>query len=146
MNGGYRVFRFDVEVGEEEKRKGVEVEEEGEVRVVWNVVLKGWGGAFLMMDRIGRGKKRVVSSGGEEEEMWFSEELPGPACCSRAVAGAGGSGLVAELVLGLGLDGGEGGRRRRKVERVSFGLMSGVEWRYLSVDDALIYLQPFLLA
>ncbi|RVW36014.1 putative F-box protein [Vitis vinifera] len=70
---------------------------------------------------------------------WFSSELPAPVCCSGRV----GSGLVADLRLGFcEAEDGRGGRVR--VGKVGVGVLSVVSWRYVSVDDALRYLQHFL--
>lgn len=130
LNRESGVFRFEVEVG----NAAVAVDVFKEMRVVWNVVMEGWRGAVAVMDTVGKGR----AVGGGEDEIWFSEELPGNVGCSVTDGGFSGGGVVAELGLGLG----EG----RRVERVRFGLMSSVkEWRYLSVEDALLYMQPFLL-
>ncbi|KAE8731208.1 putative inactive purple acid phosphatase 16-like [Hibiscus syriacus] len=83
-----------------------------------------------MMDRKGKLSSRLRAA-----EGWFSEELPCPGCCSGDV----GSGIVADVKLGIG------GGADMKVEKVSVGLMRIVEWRYLSIEDGLRYLQHFLL-
>ncbi|KAB2631201.1 F-box protein [Pyrus ussuriensis x Pyrus communis] len=89
--------------------------ERGRIRIQWQV--------FGMMD-----------CEGKEMEGWFSEELPSPVgCCSSVV----GRGIVADLKLGL-CDG-------RRVNKVSVGMLSVADRRYVSVDDALRYLQHFLL-
>jgi len=107
-------------------------EEEEELRVTWNVVLKGWGGVFTMVER--EGKVRLVS-GGEE---WFWEELPVPGCCSGAVVSA----MLGDLKVAMcEVKDGSG----MKVEEVSVGILRVGDWRYVSVEDGLRYLQHFLL-
>lgn len=125
------IFRFDVEVREE--KCWVEMEGLDEVRVMWNVVVEGYKGAFGMMDCEGKGNFVVGLEG------WFSKELPAAAGCCWS---GGVSGLVADLRLGLR---GDGGGRRAAVEVVSVGVLSVVSWRYVGVEDALRYLQHFLL-
>ncbi|XP_010246255.1 PREDICTED: probable F-box protein At5g04010 [Nelumbo nucifera] len=124
------VFRFDIEL-HGGNRSIIEMSEE--VRVTWTVVLKGWRGVFSMMDR--KEKGRLVAAG----ERWFSEELPSLGCCSNAVS----SSLVAEL--GLGFSYASDGDKKRRVEKVSMGILSVVSWGYLGIDDGLRYLQHFLL-
>lgn len=104
-----------------------------EVRVSWLVATGGWEAVFGMMECEGKG--RFVG----EREAWFSKELPSPGCCSSAAAA---SGLVAELRLGLG-GGGEG--EVVGVEEVWVGVLNVLSWRYVSTEDALRYLQHFLL-
>ncbi|XP_008240746.1 PREDICTED: probable F-box protein At5g04010 [Prunus mume] len=120
------IFKFDIDVDNHDAFEALEDEEA--VRVTWNVVLEGWRGVFGMMENC-KGKGGV--------EGWFSEELPSPRCCCGLSAVAC-SGIVADLKLGF-CDG------RRKVKKVSVGILSVVNWRYVSVDDALRYLQHFLL-
>lgn len=105
------------------------------VKIGWTVVMKGWRGAFTMMDRAVKG--RAVGGTG----LWFSEELPRPWCCSASMGG----GLEAELGLEFSDDGAGGKEGKRRVERMSLGLMSIADWRYVGVDDGLLYLQHFLL-
>ncbi|KAM7524464.1 hypothetical protein LguiA_014366 [Lonicera macranthoides] len=81
-----------------------------ELRVVWNVVLVGFGGVFSMMNC--KGKGRVGLGGGG----WFSEELPSSACCFSG----GKSGLSSDLRVRLG----EVGGGKVLVEKVSV-----VSWR-----------------
>ncbi|RDY04679.1 putative F-box protein, partial [Mucuna pruriens] len=121
------VFRFGIGCDGGVLREGME-----EVRVTWNVVLKGWRGVFTMMER--DGKVGFVPGG----EGWFSQELPAPGCCSGAVASA----VVADLTVRM--CGGKGGDGVR-VDRVSVGILSVVDWRYVGVEDGLRYLQHFLL-
>lgn len=125
------MFKFDIDV-EKGHSKAVE-----EVRVTWNVVMRGWEGVFTMMDL--EGKLKVVSSLAGEIG-WFSEELPSPRCCFWG----GGSGVVADFKLGFGR-GGSGGGGGIEVEKVSVGMLSTVSWRYLGMEDGLKYLQHFLL-
>uniref|UniRef100_A0A803P7C0 F-box protein n=1 Tax=Cannabis sativa TaxID=3483 RepID=A0A803P7C0_CANSA len=125
IGGGDGVFKFSVDVVNGEKSTFTEAEEA--VEVVWNVVLEGWNGIFTMMDCEG---KMGFSAGCEG---WFSAELPLPACFSGIV----GSGIVGDLKIGFG----SGGR----VEKVCVGILNVVNWRYVSVDDGLRYLDHFLL-
>ncbi|KAH7845121.1 hypothetical protein Vadar_017713 [Vaccinium darrowii] len=76
---------------------------------------------------------------------WFTEELPPPGCCLGG--GGTGSGLVADLRFGLRAEEGGSGSGGRKVvvEKVGVGMLNVTCWRYLSVDDALRYLQHFLM-
>lgn len=106
------------------------------VRVTWNVAIKGWGGVFTVMD-CGRKVRLVPGS-----EGWFTEELP--AGCWCCMSGGETSGVVADVkvVVCCGRRDGAGGRLR--VEKASVGMLSGMSWRYLSVDDGLRYLQRFL--
>ncbi|KAK7355221.1 hypothetical protein VNO80_14471 [Phaseolus coccineus] len=110
---------------------GVLKEGEEEVRVTWNVVLKGWGGVLTMVER--EGKVRLVGGG----EGWFWQELPAQGCCSGAVASA----MVGDLKVGMCEEKGGGVR----VEEVSVGILRVVDWRYVGVEDGLRYLQHFLL-
>ncbi|KAH6828703.1 hypothetical protein C2S53_018052 [Perilla frutescens var. hirtella] len=122
------IFRFDMDV---ESGNLVAFEELDSLRITWNVVLQGFEGVFTMMDCRGKGSFVLGLEG------WFSKELPPPGCCS----GGGASGLVADLRLGLR----EGGGGKAVVEKLSVGMLSIVSWRYVCVDDALRYLQHFLL-
>ena len=124
------MFRFDVGVGGKGTtvREGVE-----EVKITWNVVLKGWRGIFTMMDC--KGKVGFVAG----SEGWFSQELPAPGCCSSAVASA----AVADLKVGMCSETGSDGKV--SVNKVSVGILSVVDWRYVGVEDGLRYLQHFLL-
>ena len=76
-------------------------------------------------------------SGGEG---WFSAELPTAACCSSAAA----STTVADLKMGM-WGGNESSDRKVRVKKVSVGILSIAEWRYVGVEDGLRYLQHFLL-
>ncbi|PON64552.1 F-box domain containing protein [Trema orientale] len=119
------VFKFDVEVNGEKSTVAAAAEVVEEVKVTWNVALKGWSRVFTMMDCEG---KLRFSAGAEG---WFSAELPAAECCSGA-----GSGIVADLKVGFG---------RESVEKVSVGIMSVVNWRYVTVEDGLRYLQHFIV-
>lgn len=131
------VFRFDLGACD-----GNSVKVDG-LRVTWNVVLEGYKGVFTMMD-CGKGKGGFVVG---SSDGWFTEDLPRPpggGCCCSGGGGTGG-GLVADLRLGLrGAEEGGGGGKV-VVEKVGVGMMNVACWRYLSVDDALRYLQHFLL-
>lgn len=117
------VFRFDVAV-EDGGSEGWRLDGRREVRVAWNVVTKGLTGAMLMLDRVAKGGM----IGGE---LSFSEEIRGPACCWRSIR------VVAEVGIGFGSE--------RSVEKVNFRLMSSTECRYLTLNEGLLYMQPFLL-
>ncbi|CAK8571325.1 unnamed protein product [Lathyrus sativus] len=122
------VFSFGVGLEDCVLRKNEGLEEV--VKVTWNVVVKGWRGIFTLMD-CERKVKFVI--GGQE---WFSQELPAPSCCSKVVA----SSLVADMKVGMCDSGG-----KVRVEKVSMGILSVVDWRYVGVEDGLRYLQHFLL-
>ena len=64
------MFRFDVVYNCAVLREGVE-----EVRMAWNMVLRGWKGVFTMMERMGKMGFRLDGEG------WFSQELPALGCC-----------------------------------------------------------------
>ncbi|KAL1362856.1 hypothetical protein HN51_011068 [Arachis hypogaea] len=124
------VFRFDVGFGSD----GAAVEESvKEVKITWNVILKGWREVFTMMSC--KGKINFVAGA----EGWFSKELPAPGCCSSAV----GSAVVADMNVGL-MCGEKRSNGKVKVNKVSVGILSVVDWRYISVQDGLRYLQHFL--
>ncbi|XP_058728214.1 probable F-box protein At5g04010 isoform X2 [Vicia villosa] len=106
------VFSFGVGFEDCVLRKNEGLEEV--VRVTWNVVVKGWRGVFTLMDC----ERKVRFVGGGEE--WFSEELPAPSCCSKVVA----SSVVADVKVVMCDDG--GGKVR--VEKVSMGILSVVDW------------------
>ncbi|CAL1352356.1 unnamed protein product [Linum trigynum] len=131
------VFRFDVGAA-----SGVVLDADDEVRVMWHVVLRsGWTAAFTLMDVVV--KVRPEAAAGEVRGL-FSQELPPPGCCPF---GGGTSGLAADLKIEFA-DCWRGDDNRRKVlrvEKLSFGLLSTVDWRYVSVEDGLRYLQHFLL-
>ncbi|KAK9664413.1 hypothetical protein RND81_14G039800 [Saponaria officinalis] len=150
-------FRFEVDV-EDDVEWGVD-EVEG-VRVTWNVVDSEWKAVFAMAEESGAKKGGFASS----VDGWFTEELPTPWCCSGAMS----SGLVADLRLemehtsdsinaeaGTGNDkcfriGGSNtnntnnNNRKMKIKKVKVGVMCIINWRYLSVDDVLSYLDHFL--
>ncbi|XP_051148840.1 probable F-box protein At5g04010 [Andrographis paniculata] len=123
------IFRFDMEVETEAEVEAATLEK---LRITWNVVVEGYKGVFGMMECEGKGNFVFGLEG------WFSKELPAAGCCS----GGGVSGLVADLRLGFRHGGGEG---KAVVERVSVGVLNIVSWRYVWVEDALRYLQHFLL-
>lgn len=116
------VFRFDVSAAANAGSVGGLVT--GTVRVVWTVLTKGLKGAFTVMDANG--------VGGGPKDLWLSEELPPPACCSSLAP----SGLSAEAALTFG---------GSRVPILSLGLLDAACWGYARVDDALRYLQHFLL-
>jgi hypothetical protein len=127
------VFKFDIDVNYERSSAFEALED---VKITWNVVLRGWRGVFTMMDCEGT----VSFSPGSEG--WFSDELPSTGCCSSAAA----SGIVADLKMGFcGRRESSGGVGKVKARKVSVGILSIVNWRYVSVDDGLRYLQHFLL-
>ncbi|KAK8649254.1 hypothetical protein V6N13_129987 [Hibiscus sabdariffa] len=115
---GNQVFKFDI--GVNNNCFGGINECLEEMSITWNVVLEGWGAVFTMMDC----RRKTAAEG------WFWEELPGPGCCSRDV----GSGMVADVKVGSGAD-----------RKVSVGILRVGDWRYVSMEDGLRYLQHFLL-
>lgn len=121
------VFRFDLEINDD-KLLGIDVVDN--LRITWNVVLDGFKSVFSMMDCRGKGNFVLGLEG------WFSKELPSSGCCTSSEA----SGLVAELRLGVKENGG-----KIMVEKMSVGVLSIVSWRYIWIDDALRYLEHFLL-
>ncbi|KAK2651954.1 hypothetical protein Ddye_011810 [Dipteronia dyeriana] len=125
------VFRFDIDVDYGSFPAAETLEE---VKITWNVVLRGWQGIFTMIDCEEKLKLRAGSGG------WFSDSLPSPGCCSSEMAA---SGIVADLKLGFCRMRESYGKIR--VDKVSVGILSVVNWRYVSVDDGLRYLQHFLL-
>lgn len=126
-----RLFKFDINLDDENGNGGAVIGAREEVEVVWNIVLEGWRGVFTMIECGGRVGMAPRADG------WFSEELPAAGCCPNAVSG----GTVADLKLGLC---GNGGGSKVRIESVSVGMMSVVNWRYVSLDDGLMYLQHFL--
>ncbi|KAL0919782.1 hypothetical protein M5K25_011900 [Dendrobium thyrsiflorum] len=124
----HNVFHFDVDVSAAASTATV-AEKEEDVRVVWMVMRKEWGGAFMMMEV--KGKGREVGDTG----LWFEEEVDGPKCCAAAAERGG---MVAEV--GLVFSGEE-----RRVIKVSLGLMRRDGCRYVGLRDALLYLQSYLL-
>ncbi|EXB93965.1 hypothetical protein L484_015511 [Morus notabilis] len=128
------VFKFDIVAVDYDYEHAAEGSAAEEVKVAWNVVLKGWRGIFTMMDCDGKMSFSPCAEG------WLSAELPPPGC----YAGTAGSGIVADFKLLFG------GRRESndrivRVEKVSVGILSVVNWRYVTVEDALRYVQHFLL-
>ncbi|KAA0047228.1 hypothetical protein IC582_020093 [Cucumis melo] len=125
------LFKFDINLNENGAAPVV-IGAREEVEVVWNIVLEGWRGVFTMIECGGRVGMAPRADG------WFSEELPAAGCCPNAVSG----GIVGDLRLGLCGNG--GGSNKVRIESVSVGMMSVVSWRYVSLDDGLMYLQHFL--
>ncbi|MED6170491.1 hypothetical protein PIB30_031479 [Stylosanthes scabra] len=129
------VFCFDVGFG---SNGGLAVEEGvKEVKITWNVILKGWREVFTMMDCKG---KICFKAGGEG---CFSIGLPAPGCCSSSVASA----VVADMNLGMIRcdEKRSNGKVKVEVNKVSVGILSVVGWRYIGVEHGLRYLQHFLL-
>ncbi|XP_060186449.1 probable F-box protein At5g04010 isoform X2 [Lycium barbarum] len=134
------IFRFDIDVEQWRRIPGSSTDTKngdlgpfdtlGDLRVTWDVILDGYKGVFSVMNCKGKGRFVLGLEG------WFLEELPTPGCCSSDTV----SGLVADLRLGLKVEDG-----RAMVEKISAGILSIVSWRYLFVEDALRYLQHFLL-
>ncbi|KAJ0715390.1 putative F-box domain-containing protein [Helianthus annuus] len=128
------LFRFDFDV--RDRNKWLKFEVSDDTKVTWNVVLRGFEGVFTMMDCKGKGSFISGSDG------WFSAELPSSGCCCAANCG-GSSGMVAEMRLVIREEVGDEGRRT-VVGSVNVGVLSIVNWRYVSVEDGLRYLQHFL--
>ncbi|CAA0842047.1 Probable F-box protein [Striga hermonthica] len=122
------VFEFEMDVG---GGGAADFAAEDRLRITWNVVFGGFKSVFTAMECGGKGSF-VVGQG------WFSKELP---AAGGGVVGGEGSGLVAELRLGLR----EVGGGRMAVEKITVGIMSAMSWRFVRVDDALRYLEYFLL-
>ncbi|CAI0374801.1 unnamed protein product [Linum tenue] len=133
------VFRFDVGA----VSGVVLLEAAEEVRVMWHVVLRsGPTTAFTLMDGVVKVRPEEAAAG--EVRGLFSQELPPPGCCPLR---GGTSGLAADLKIEFA-DCWRGDNNRSKVptvEKLSFGLLSTVDWRYVSVENGLRYLQHFLL-
>ncbi|KAK4272485.1 hypothetical protein QN277_021039 [Acacia crassicarpa] len=124
----HSLFRFDIEISDSEwVREGLE-----EVKVTWNVILRGWKAVFCMMDSVGKLGFQAGS------ERWLSVELPTPGCCQNVVA----SSVVADLKLGI--CGGEERDGRVTVKKVSAGILNIMDWRYVSLEDGFRYLHHFL--
>ncbi|KAH9648981.1 hypothetical protein KPL70_025803 [Citrus sinensis] len=130
------VFWFDIDINVNCFRSFGLIDLQEEVGITWNVLLRGWGGVFAMMDYEGR-----VSFSPAASESWFSEELPSPRCCSSEAA----SGIVADLRLGFSSSNVFCEDEKVRIEKVCVGMLSIVNWRYVTVDDGLRYLQHFLL-
>ncbi|KAI9396102.1 hypothetical protein POPTR_004G077301v4 [Populus trichocarpa] len=134
------IFKFAVDIDLESSLKKEAIRE---IKVTWNVVLRGWKAVFNMMESCS-GKASLVP----EAEDLFSKELPLPGCCSNMVTA---SSLVAEIKLGFCsenyTDEEEGIEDDGKFKRgkLSLAIMNTKHWRYLSMDDALRHLQHFLL-
>lgn len=134
------IFKFAVDIDLESSLKKEAIRE---IKVTWNVVLRGWKAVFNMMESCS-GKASLVP----EAEDLFSKELPLPGCCSNMVTA---SSLVAEIKLGFCsenyTDEEEGTEDDGKFKRgkLSLAIMNTKHWRYLSMDDALRHLQHFLL-
>ena len=134
------IFKFAVDIDLESSLKKEAIRE---IKVTWNVVLRGWKAVFNMMESCS-GKASLVP----EAEDLFSKELPLPGCCSNMVTA---SSLVAEIKLGFCrenyIDEEEGIKDDGKFKRgkLSLAIMNTKHWRYLSMDDALRHLQHFLL-
>ncbi|EEF32293.1 probable F-box protein At5g04010 [Ricinus communis] len=125
------VFRFDIDANYY-LHEAIE-----DVRISWHVVMEGWREVFTMMDVEG---KVGFSRGGEG---WFSAELPCPGCCLSDTMS---SGVVADLKLRFSGDHGESESDGKvKVDKVSVGILSIVNWRYVSLENGLRYLQHFLV-
>ncbi|CAI9099753.1 OLC1v1036617C1 [Oldenlandia corymbosa var. corymbosa] len=118
----YFSFRFSLDYGG--NPNPVVVKELDDLRITWNVVLKGFRSVFTMMDCQGKGSVVLGLEG------WFSKELPPSGCC----AGVGSaSGLAADLRLGLKKENGGG----VILEKMSVGVMNIMSWRYACIDDTL---------
>ncbi|CAH9079208.1 unnamed protein product [Cuscuta europaea] len=130
------VFLFDLEPTGDERRLALVGGNRlpHDVRVTWEAVLEGYTCKFTMLEC--GGEKRSFVSG---MEAWYSEELPSPGCCPCSKGTV--SGLVADLRLGWKKE----SCGRVLVEKISLGVMSVAEWRYVQVVDVLRYLQHFLL-
>ncbi|KAB1201442.1 hypothetical protein CJ030_MR0G003677 [Morella rubra] len=91
------VFRFDIAANYELPMMTGAMEE---VRISWNVILRGWGAVFTMMDCEGKVNFSPGAHG------WFSEELPPAGCCSSTAAPV----IVSDVKIGLCTRRGQWGR------------------------------------
>lgn len=134
---GNDMFKFNIDVNYQDCFGGRRIKAFEEIKVTWNVVLKGWEAVFTMMEKEGK----LCGGCTEAVEGWFWEELPaaGCGCCCSSTSTDVGSGIVGDVKVGF-CGGGD-----MKVEKVSLGMLRCVDWRYLSIDDGLKYLQHFLL-
>lgn len=123
-------FRFEIDLTAENVALLGETEE---MTARWTFVMKGFEGAFAMMEREGKG--RMI--GRDQTRIWFDERLPVPDCCKGLMPE--GAGMEAEMVVEIV----EGSNGKKMVERVGLGLISGC--RYVALEDGLRYLQYFLL-
>ncbi|KAF3330728.1 putative F-box protein [Carex littledalei] len=97
-------FRFEVDLTAENVAL---LGETGELTAGWTVVMKGFDGAFAMMEREGKG--RVF--GRDQTRIWFDERLPVPDC-SKGLMPDGAS-MEAEMVVEIV----EGSNGKKMVER-----------------------------
>lgn len=126
------LFRFEIDVGNNFSKatEGFEW-----IKLRWNIMLKEWNGVFCMMECENSALNLVAGT-----EGWYGEPLPPPGCCSKEIK----SGLMGEMKVRFGSAGDESDEMMR-VDRVSVGVWSNVQdWRYITVDDGLRYLQHFL--
>ncbi|WCJ33390.1 F-box family protein [Euphorbia peplus] len=123
------LFRFDIDVNCE-----TQMVEDHQLAVSWNVVLEGWSAVFTVVES--EGKVGLGHGGGGEG--WFSAELPSPGCWwSESM-----SGVVGDLKLSFS----EGKKDGEViVKKVSVGILSIVNWRYVTLENGLSYLHHFLL-
>ncbi|XP_021837184.1 probable F-box protein At5g04010 [Spinacia oleracea] len=126
------MFRFDVEVAAEEREWTLE--DLRKAKVTWMVAERDWKAVFTVAEE-STGK---LASG---VEGFFSAELPSPGCCSGRMS----SGLVADIRFGL-KDQVEKFSKMSRIEKVSVGIMSILSWRYISLEDGLLYLDHFFRA
>ncbi|XP_050229812.1 probable F-box protein At5g04010 [Mercurialis annua] len=133
------VFRFDIDVNNSWYIDGAD--DKHDVKISWNVVAEGWSEVFCMMDLDGKVGRINSSSGGEG---WFSAELPRPECWLGD--DAMNSGIVADVKLKFSSDDDKKGEKWVRVDKVSVGIMSTVNWRYVCIENGLRYLQQFLVS
>ncbi|KMT15110.1 hypothetical protein BVRB_3g062290 [Beta vulgaris subsp. vulgaris] len=134
------MFRFDVEVEEEREWS---LDELKAATVTWTVVERDWKAVFTVAEESG-GKLASAIDG------IFSKELPSPGCCSTTMS----SGLVADIRVGLKDEQDEiccnigssrsKGSRKNRIEKVSVGVLSVLNWRHVTLEDGLFYLEKFL--
>ncbi|KAL2923433.1 hypothetical protein RDABS01_014924 [Bienertia sinuspersici] len=123
------LFRFNIEVAEEREWTAEELKA---VKVTWTIVERGWKAVFTVAEDTGGNLSSAVDG-------FFSKELPSPGCCSSTMS----SGLVADIRFGLKAQDDDSSRVSR-IEKVSVGVMNALNWRHVSVDDGLLYLEHFL--
>ncbi|WOK96178.1 putative F-box protein [Canna indica] len=129
------VFRFDVPVA-----GGGAVGSGEETRVVWTVATMECREAFVLMNCVGEFEGKSVG----RDELWFSEKLPCSAscCCSASPTDVEAYRLEAQVFMELSDHGAGEGKR---VAKVCFGMMNCRAWRYIKVEEGLLYLQSVLL-
>ncbi|XP_010555766.1 PREDICTED: probable F-box protein At5g04010 [Tarenaya hassleriana] len=111
-------FWFSVDVNHHDGSSG----DTTEAKVTWNVVFRESESVFTMVDCVTELPMITL----------FSQDLPAPEYCLFS----SGSGLAAVVKIQLNHD---------WIKRMGLGILNRVDSRYLNVDEALRYLERFLL-